>query len=127
MKHEFASPAWIEDARESLQATVAELGALLDGVRFGVCETYTDPPLHLRREGSDEISWYFVIDGPTAEVGEGMRTDVDHAITADYTVAIPYAKQPAIEQHRTFAALKVPDELRRQLMAFHDHMASVTR
>jgi hypothetical protein len=104
---------------------VAALEPALDGVRFGICEVYSDAPPHVASDGTT-VSWYFVIDGCTVEVGRGVRTDVDHTIRADYTVAIPYAKQPAHEQARGFAMLDVPDELRRGLMAFHDDMAALT-
>ena len=127
MTHEFASPAWIDEARRSLTAVVDPVADALRGVRFAICEIYSDPPATLVGDDRGALAWHFVIEDGHVEVGHGARDDVDHTVRADYHVAIPYAKQPSAEQAKTFASLRVPDELRTALMAFHDRMAAVTR
>ena len=126
---EFGSPAWVAEAASYLPGAVAAIADTLDGVNFELCELYTDPPEHLAQEPG-QMGWHIVIHGSQVTVADGIRTDLDQMIKVDYTTCIPYAKAIYPEVRGTpkdsVGPPRVPKELVRVLVDFHNHMASVT-
>jgi hypothetical protein len=84
---EFASPDWLAAARAFIEPRVAAHAAQLRGLRFGVCEVYTDPPPHLGFGG--DAAFHFRIDDGELVIGVGEIDDVDMKVRADYTKAGP--------------------------------------
>jgi hypothetical protein len=87
-KLEFASAAWIAEARRILEALVAAHGE--PGRRFSVCEVFTDAPAEVAPSGV--ASWHFRIDGKTVEAGPGTIDGPDVLISADYAATLPNAR-----------------------------------
>jgi hypothetical protein len=87
-KFEFASPAWVDAAREC----IVELsrGQDLSAVSVSFCEEFTDPPAHLCPTGGS-IGWHLVISNGKLEVAAGV-VDADLKIIADYTKALALAR-----------------------------------
>jgi len=80
---EFASSEWIEVARAYLEPRVAAHTDSLRGVRFGVCEVYTDAPAHLGYP-NNEAAFHICIDDGVLDIGRGEVDDVDMKVRADY-------------------------------------------
>lgn len=87
-KLDFASAAWIDEARVVLEELVGRLGE--DGRSFSVCEIFANAPRHVAASGT--AAWHFYIDGRTVRVGAGVANDVDVTIRADYEAALPAAR-----------------------------------
>ncbi|MCP4006285.1 MAG: hypothetical protein GY725_19050 [bacterium] len=88
---EFASDAWVDAARESLERAVAEAGSALDGIRFSLCESYTDAPPHLARPGN-LAAWHARFDGASVSVGAGIIDDADFRIHGPYSAVLPLSR-----------------------------------
>jgi hypothetical protein len=84
-KCEFASPQWIDLALKIAKKLVLEAGDDGKGVKFSICETYTDAPFHLAQKDG-KISWYFRINGRNIETGAEERDEVDYKIIIDYEI-----------------------------------------
>ncbi len=91
-KLEFMSPEWIAMARE--QITQALSGRDLGSNRFTLCEEFTNPPAHLRREGSDTIGFCLHVGDGRVEVGDRPAADADCTIISDYADALAIARDP---------------------------------
>ena len=80
-KVEFASPAWVDAARECIEelAKAQDLSA----VSVSFCEEFTDPPAHLCPTGGS-IGWHLIVSEGKVEVAAGV-VDADLTIIADYT------------------------------------------
>lgn len=87
-KVEFASDAWIDIARRALEEIVAEQGE--SGVRFSLCEVFTDAPLSLAPSGT--LAWHFYVDGKVVLVATGEVDDADVKIRTDYQGVLPQAR-----------------------------------
>ncbi len=85
---DFASPAWITEARRILEDLVGAHGE--PGKTFSVCEVFTDAPPGVAESGT--AAWHFHIDGGSVRVGEGEVDDADVTIRADYQTALPGAR-----------------------------------
>src|SRR4051812_5499868 len=83
---EFASPAWMAAARAYLEPRVAANADALRGVRFGICEVYTNPPPHLGY-GAGDAAFHIRIDDGRLVIGAGEIDDVDMKVRADYNKA----------------------------------------
>ncbi len=88
-KVDFASSAWIEIARDVLEEIAAERGKT--GVRFSLCEVFTDAPDSLAPSGT--VAWHFYLDGKTVVVAAGEVDDADVKIRTDYQGVLPKARQ----------------------------------
>lgn len=84
----FASADWIERARHELTDLVAAYGE--PGVRFSLCEVFTDVPDAVDPTGT--FAWYFYIDGKSVTVGVGEVDDADVKIRTDYQGVLPQAR-----------------------------------
>ncbi len=87
-KYEFASPEWVDYAREWVEKALGD--ADLEGVDIEFCEEFTDAPAHLAGE-SGSTGWHMVIKDGKATVGHGVikaRTK----IVADYQTILPLAR-----------------------------------
>ncbi|HEX2038181.1 MAG TPA: hypothetical protein VHF47_00450 [Acidimicrobiales bacterium] len=141
-KHEFGSPAWVEAVRPVVERLLADHD--LKGVEYAFCEEFTDPPDHLRRDGSSAIGWHFRITGGQVLVGDGPLDDADVRIVADYHTVLPLARVVLAEHddlegfRRTVEEAAAAGKLRREgnasrvprfLVAvdFHDPIARLTR
>ena len=85
----FASPAWVELARDVLEDLIEQHGE--DGVNYSVCEAFAEAP--------DEISdddgfaaWYFYVKGRSVRVGVGRKTDTDIQIQATWKLSLESAR-----------------------------------
>jgi hypothetical protein len=91
-KFEFMSPEWIAMAREKITRALA--GKDLGQTRFTLCEEFTNPPEHLRREGADTIGFYLRVGDALVEVGDRPTDDADCTIISDYAEALSIARDP---------------------------------
>jgi hypothetical protein len=91
-KVEFASDAWLEAAERVLKRAVAAAGEAIAGQRLTVCETFTDPPAHLRAAGVNEVAWSFAIDNGAVRVSKGAASGADYSVRADYHATLPGAR-----------------------------------
>jgi hypothetical protein len=89
-QHPFASPAWIGALRDYLELRAGELGALLDGARFSVCEVYEDVPAEVNASSTVRVHWAVGPDG--LEFDEQERDDVDLKVVAPWAVIAPLAR-----------------------------------
>lgn len=87
-KLDFASTAWIEEARNVLEDLVPSHGEA--GKVFSVCEIFTDAPEQVAPTGT--AAWHFYIDGLSVMVGEGIVDNTDVKIKADYQSTLPAAR-----------------------------------
>lgn len=133
-KVEFASPQWLDIAREYLTEQVAHRATSLDGVRFAICESVTDAPSHLT--GATTITWHMVFDGPTFRVGFGAIADADIESQSRYEEVLSaartvYAEHPELleasrAQRRDDDVPGLPPPLGEMLLGLHDHLARHT-
>jgi hypothetical protein len=91
-KYEFMSPGWIKMARGRIQEALSERD--LAGVDYTLCEEFTNPPEHLRRERADTIGFYVRVDDGRVEVGDRPTGDADLRIVSEYEDALPVARDP---------------------------------
>ncbi len=87
-KYEFASPEWVDYAREWVEKALVD--ADLAGVDIEFCEEFTDAPPHLAGE-SGSTGWHMVIVDGTARVADGV-IDARTKIVADYQTILPLAR-----------------------------------
>jgi hypothetical protein len=86
------SPAWIDMAR--VEITKALAGTDLRGVKFTLCEEFTNPPDDLRREGATTLGFCLrVVDG-RVEVDDRATENADLRIVSDYEEALAIARDP---------------------------------
>jgi hypothetical protein len=126
---ELGSHAWVGEARRYLTEAVAAVDSRLTGVRFSLCEVYTDPPRHLGGD-TDRIAWHIVIDDGRVEVGRGQPDGIDQTVVVDYQTCVPLAKvhYPPMARPRDLdGPPRVPKELVPMMIDFHNHMAACTR
>ncbi|MEM7017974.1 MAG: hypothetical protein AAF512_11640 [Pseudomonadota bacterium] len=105
-KVDFASAAWVDEARKELENLVSNHGE--DGKNFSVCEIFTDAPKHVAESGT--AAWYFYITGKTVKVGAGEINDADVTIRADYTETLPTARLVYTPEILAERAAQPPDE-----------------
>jgi hypothetical protein len=84
----FASSEWIDRARAELEDLVATHGE--PGVRFCLCEVFTDTPTSVDPSGT--LAWHFYIDGKSVTVAVGEVDDADVKIRVDYQKILPAAR-----------------------------------
>ena len=84
----FASSAWIDRARAELEDLVSAHGE--PGVRFCLCEVFTDCPADVDPSGT--LAWHFAIDGKSVHVAVGEVDDADLKIWVDYQAILPQAR-----------------------------------
>lgn len=87
-KVEFGSTAWIDAARRELEELTATHGE--SGVRFSLCEVFTDAPTHLAPSGT--LAWHFYIDAKNVKVGTGEIDDATVTVRTDYQGVLPQAR-----------------------------------
>ena len=90
-KVELASPQWLKLAEGYLQEAIPALGDAVAGVRFSMCEVFTDAPAHLA-DADGKAAWWFAIEGSSVTVGRGARDDVDIRGEVDYAATLPNAR-----------------------------------
>jgi hypothetical protein len=91
-KYEFMSPGWIKMARGRIQEALSERD--LAGVDYTLCEEFTNPPEHLRREPAGTIGFYVRVDDGRVEVGDRPTGDADLRIVSEYEDALLVARDP---------------------------------
>jgi hypothetical protein len=85
----FASPAWVDIAREVLEELAAEHG--VEGETCSACEAFADAPPEFA--GPDGYAaWHFYIDGKDVRVGTGRDDDCDIQIQATWELSLPGAR-----------------------------------
>lgn len=85
----FASPAWVDLAREALAELVREHGE--PGVAISICEAFVDaPPAFADSDGV--AAWHLQIDGKQVRVGVGRDDDAEIQIQATWELALPMAR-----------------------------------
>jgi hypothetical protein len=93
-RFEFMSPEWIAMARERIVNALA--AADLGHARFTLCEEFTNPPAHLRREEEDTIGFCVRIDRGVVDVVDRPTSRADVIITSDYADALAIARDPEV-------------------------------
>jgi hypothetical protein len=93
-KAEFMSATWIDMARSQIEATLAKND--LRGVRYTLCEEFTDPPVHLQRPGRATVGFYVRVDDGKVEVGDHPIEDAELKIVSDYKDALAIARDPDV-------------------------------
>jgi hypothetical protein len=91
-KFEFMSPAWIEMARRHITQAFATKD--LRDIHYSLCEEFTNPPEHLRREGEGTVGFYVRVAKGDIEVGDHPIDDSDLKVVTDYTDALDVARDP---------------------------------
>jgi hypothetical protein len=91
-KHEFMSPAWLDMARGKIGSALAEKD--LSGVDYTLCEEFTNPPPHLRRDGAETIGFCVRIEGGRVAVDDHPESVADLKVISDYADALPVARDP---------------------------------
>ena len=85
----FASPAWVDIAREVLQNLVSEHGK--DGEKYSVCEVFAGAPAEIS-DADRFAAWYFYVDGKSVRVGVGRISDADIHIEATWALSLTGAR-----------------------------------
>jgi hypothetical protein len=144
---EFLSPAWLAMAADVLAEVVREASDAIRGESLTVSEVFLDAPEHLRRGGSREIGWSFVIAVGASRVLDRAVDDADIALRAGYDAALPSARAllgatpeemaARAEARRQAVAAGFLDQkgdpealspaMRRLLVEFHNRLAPRTR
>lgn len=91
-RFEFMSQEWIAMARDVI--TRATAGRDPGGGRFTLCEEFTNPPEHLKREGEDTIGFCVRVADSRIEVDDRPAGDADCTIISDYADALAIARDP---------------------------------
>ena len=143
--YEFASAAWFETLRRNIVRLVGAAGPEMDGVRWTVCEVFTDVPRHLAQGPDGKAAWHCRIRGREIDFGLGEipGSECDFKVTADYTAILPFAKvvlagDPAVLEKVNADLLKAAMEGKvvlegnretrpEALATLHDDMVRVTR
>ena len=107
-KVEFGSREWVAAMRRVFEESVADRD--LTGIEFSMGEEFTDPPAHLRREGSDTIGWHVRVRDGKVEVIDGPAADLDMRIVADYAMVLPMARVVMADQPDDEARQKITAE-----------------
>jgi hypothetical protein len=140
---EFGSDAWIDSARKVIERIVAEApDDQVTGVRFAICEVYTDVPEHIEPDADGRRAWHLRIRGREAELRPGEIEDADLKIVGEYAAILPisrlhYRNDPgALKKSAELGAqavregrLSVSGDQRRApgfLAGFHDALAEIT-
>jgi len=84
----FASNDWLDRARAELENLVSTHGEA--GVRFCLCEVFTNAPASIDPSGT--MAWHFYIDGKSVTVDVGEVNDADVKIHVDYQKILPAAR-----------------------------------
>jgi hypothetical protein len=79
------------DREQIIQALA---GKDLGNIRFTLCEEFTDPPQHLKLQGTQTIGFYLRVKDGQVEVGDRPIDDADCTIISDYADALPVARDP---------------------------------
>ena len=88
-KAPFASPTWVDMAREVLEELVARHGQ--GGETYSVCEAFAEAPAEIADAGGF-ASWHFYVDGASVRVGIGRIDDADVQIQASWALSLPGAR-----------------------------------
>jgi hypothetical protein len=91
-KFEFMSPGWIEMARRHITQALGTKD--LRGLNYSLCEEFTNPPEHLRREGEGTVGFYVRVEKGDIEVGDHPIDDADLKVVTEYTDALDVARDP---------------------------------
>ena len=89
IKVPFASPAWVDVAREVLQELVSQHGE--EGKGFSVCEAFAQAPAEIA-DADGFASWHFYVNGTSVRVGVGRISDADVQIQASWALSLPGAR-----------------------------------
>ena len=123
VKAELASDEWIGLAGAWLSEQLAARAEAVDGVRFSLCEVFTDPPAHLD-DGTGKAAWWLAISGASVEVGRGDRTDLEHRAEVDYTTSLPHARR--VYDLDMPMPPAIPAVLHEVLLGLHNYLAPRT-
>ena len=129
----FASPEWLEHARDVLERLVAQQGS--PGVSFSICEVFTNAPEGLVGPEPTSAAWYFRIKDNTVVVGAGVIDDADLNFRIDYERALPAARRvyPAFLGTLLMPIVHLVSYLRGKpgapayLLDLHNQLAAVTQ
>ncbi|MEM7018649.1 MAG: hypothetical protein AAF512_15075 [Pseudomonadota bacterium] len=88
-KAPFASPAWVDIAREVLEELVAQHGE--DGQTLSICEAFVEAPAEIA-DADGCAAWHFYIDGKNVRVGTGRIAEADIQIQATWETSLPGAR-----------------------------------
>ena len=69
-------------------------GKDLRGIRYTLCEEFSNPPDHLKPQGAETIGFYLRLKDGTVEVGDRPTSDADCTIISDYADALAVANDP---------------------------------
>jgi hypothetical protein len=83
-KLEFGSSAYFAELRRVIEKAIATED--LSGITSILCEEFTNPPAHLRRNGSSSIGWHWRVNQGRSQIGEGV-IDAAFKIVIDYETA----------------------------------------
>jgi hypothetical protein len=141
-KHEFASPAWFEALHDAIQRLAQAAGSGLDGVRWTVCEVFTDVPEHIAQTPDRRAAWHCRVRGQEIAFGLGEIDDADFKVIADYQTVLPLARlhlgdDPKVMERVNETMMKAVMEGRMQIhgdlgsrpaafATLHDEMVRVT-
>lgn len=88
-KFPFASPAWVDMARNVLEELVSQYGEI--GKKFSVCEAFADAPEEFA-DAEGYASWHFYVNETKVRVGVGRIDDADVQIQASWALSLPGAR-----------------------------------
>jgi hypothetical protein len=141
LSYEFASPGWKAFMHGMITVNVARLGDDAKGLRWSICEVFTDPPAHLSADGAP-IAWFCKVVDDEVTFGDGDVDDVEVKVIADYAAVLPLGRydtagdpERAAELARMSAGLVARGELTRigdragrdpRMPSLHDLIARVT-
>ena len=97
---DFASTAWVAEARAVLEGLVETHAAGLEDVSFSLCEVAHNAPYYLH--AGSKLAWHAKFEGASVEVGVGELESCDLKIQGDHGVIsngarIQYAgRDPAV-------------------------------
>ena len=141
-KHEFASPGWFAALHALLTQAILSAGDLT-GVRWSVCEVFTNLPPHLPQGRDGSVAWHYYLTEENFRFGFGEREDVEFRAVIDYALGselavIHVGDDPAKEQLMQDKIMQALSEGKAQIFGsrdlrpeqlanYHDALAAVTR
>lgn len=91
-KLEFCSARWIEALRRIIYGEIDN--TLLAGLEYSQCEEFTNPPVHLRRDGASTIGYSILIADGRVHVIDRPLADVSFHVVGDYALMAEVARTP---------------------------------
>src|SRR5262245_57501874 len=89
---EFLCPDWVALFRSIIEKGLAQEN--LEGIRFSMYEVYKNVPPHLRRDGSADICFGFVVADGRVSFLDKPPKEATIAVTADYEGMAPWVSLP---------------------------------